>query len=53
MCSYLVEANWATTAPKIRQPDTTPGDYTVAVSNITAAGYQWDGTVLSMVFTIQ
>jgi hypothetical protein len=50
----LAEASWQTAAPnKKGQGGTTPGAYTVAVTNVTAAGYTWDGVATSATFTIQ
>jgi hypothetical protein len=50
----LAEASWQTAAPnKKGQGGTTPGAYTVAVTNVTAAGYTWDGVATSASFAIQ
>jgi hypothetical protein len=49
----LAEATWNTKAPGRKNPGTLPGEYTVEVKGITAAGYHWDGVTTSVVFTIQ
>ncbi len=49
----MAETTWQTQAPRKNNPGTTPGDYTVQVSNVTATGYHWDGVQTSTTFTIQ
>jgi hypothetical protein len=49
----MAEATWNTQAPRKNNPGTTPGDYTVQTSNVTAPGYHWDGVQTSSTFTIQ
>jgi hypothetical protein len=49
------EAMWKTGKPgKKGQPlGTTPGDYTAAVTSVTASGYDWDLIERSTEFAIQ
>ncbi len=50
----LAEATWQTQKPnKKGQGGTSPGTYTATVTNIDAAGYTWDGQMISSSFTIQ
>jgi hypothetical protein len=50
----MAEVVWQTTAPNKRgQGGTTPGTYTVTTTNVTAAGYSWDGVMTSTTFTLQ
>ncbi len=50
----LAEATWQTQKPnKKGQGGTSPGTYTATVTNIDAAGYTWDGRMISSGFTIQ
>ena len=49
----IAEATWQTKAPKRNDPGTTTGNYTVQTSNVTAAGYHWDGVQTSITFIIQ
>jgi hypothetical protein len=49
----MAEATWNTQAPRKNNLGTTPGDYTVTVKGVTAAGYHWDGVTTSTNFTIQ
>jgi len=43
--SGIAEAKWTTTAPNKRGQGGTPtGDYTATVTNVTAAGYQWNNS---------
>ncbi|MEJ2209598.1 MAG: multiheme c-type cytochrome [Anaerolineae bacterium] len=50
----LVEASWQTKAPNKRgQGGTTPGTYTVTVTNVTGDGFTWDGVPVSATFTLQ
>ena len=51
--SGLAQITWQTQAPnKKGQGGTTPGCYGATVSNVTAAGYTWDGALSSTGFTI-
>ena len=39
----IVETSWTTSSPNKRgQGGTTPGNYTVTVTNVSASGYTWD-----------
>jgi hypothetical protein len=49
----IAETTWNTQAPRKNNPGTTPGDYTVEVKGVTAAGYHWDAVTTSTGFTIQ
>jgi hypothetical protein len=50
----LAEATWQTQTPNKRgQGGTSVGTYTATITGIDAAGYIWDGQVLSTSFTIQ
>jgi hypothetical protein len=50
----LAEATWQTKAPNKRgQGGTTPGSYTVTVTNVTGNGYTWDGVATGATFTLQ
>lgn len=50
----LAEAAWQTQTPNKRgQGGTSLGTYTATITGIDAAGYTWDGQVLSTTFTIQ
>jgi hypothetical protein len=49
----IAEASWATIKPKGNQPGTALGGYTATVTNVTAAGYHWDGITTSTNFTIE
>jgi hypothetical protein len=49
----IAEVTWNTQAPKGNRPGTLPGDYTVTVKGITAAGYHWDSVTTSTTFKIQ
>jgi hypothetical protein len=49
----VAETTWQTKAPRKNSGGTTPGDYTVQVANVTAAGYHWDGVQTSTSITIQ
>jgi hypothetical protein len=50
----IAEATWQTTAPNKRGVGgTTPGSYTVTVTNVTTACYTWDDVGTSATFTIQ
>jgi hypothetical protein len=52
--SGIAEAKWITTAPNKRGQGGTPaGNYTVTVTNLIAAGYQWDGLIKTATFNIQ
>ena len=52
--SGIAEAKWTTTAPNKRGQGGTPtGGYTVTVTNVTAAGYQWDEVAKSVSFSVQ
>jgi len=49
----VAEAKWTTTAPNKRGQGGTPiGSYRAAVNGVTAAGYEWDRTLVSVDFTI-
>ncbi|MBN1547711.1 MAG: metallophosphoesterase [Syntrophaceae bacterium] len=51
--SGLAEATWATTAPNKRGKGGTPtGAYTVTITNVTAAGYPWNGIAWPVSFSI-
>jgi len=47
------DASWQTQGPWRRQPRTAPGIYTATVTNVTMAGYVWDGVVATVTFEIQ
>jgi hypothetical protein len=49
----IAEATWQTKAPGKRNPGTTPGDYTVTVKGVTAAGYHWNAVETTATLTIQ
>ena len=49
----VAETTWQTKAPRKNSGGTTPGEYTVQVANVTAAGYHWDGVQTSTSITIQ
>jgi len=49
----MAEATWNTQAPRKNNPGTLPGNYTVEVKGITAAGYHWDGVPIRVTFTIE
>jgi hypothetical protein len=50
----IAEATWQTMKPnKKGVGGTTPGTYTAATTNVTAAGYTWDGVMTSTTFTVQ
>jgi hypothetical protein len=50
----LAEATWQTKSPNKRgQGGTTPGVYTVTVTNVVADGYTWDEVMTGATFTIQ
>ena len=49
----IAEATWQTKAPGKRNPGTTPGNYTVTVKGVTAAGYHWNTIETTATFTIQ
>ena len=49
----MVEVSWATTAPNRKgQGGTAPGSYSVTVTNVVAAGFNWDGVTTGTSFTI-
>ena len=45
--------DWKTSPPRKNRGGTTPGSYTATVTSVTASGYQWDGTPVSVTFTIR
>ena len=49
----IAEASWSTLKPKGNQPGTALGGFTATVTNVTAAGYHWDGIPTSTNFTIE
>jgi hypothetical protein len=50
----IAEATWQTQAPnKKGVGGTTPGIYTATTTNVTAAGYTWDGVMTNSTLTIQ
>ena len=50
----IAEATWQTQAPNKRGVGgTTPGTYTITITDVTATGYSWDGVPVSTTFTIQ
>jgi len=49
----VAEAKWTTTAPNRKGQGGTPiGGYTATVNGVTAAGYEWDHTPVSVNFSI-
>jgi hypothetical protein len=49
----IVEASWRTSAPNRKgQGGTVPGDYTAATTDVTAAGYTWNGLATSAGFSV-
>jgi hypothetical protein len=49
----IAEASWATAAPNRRgQGGTATGSYTVTVTGVSAAGYEWDMVAKSTAFTL-
>lgn len=52
--SGIAEASWQTQAPNRKGTGGTPtGSYTATITNVTAAGYTWDGIMTAASFTIQ
>ena len=50
----IAEATWQTQAPNRKgQGGTTPGSYTATTTDVTAAGYLWDGVQTTTAFTLQ
>ena len=50
----IAEATWETKLPNKRGVGGTPlGSYTATITNVSAAGYTWDGTLRSTAFTLQ
>ena len=50
----IAEATWQTMKPnKKGVGGTTPGTYTATTTNVTAAGYTWDGVMTNTTFTVQ
>lgn len=51
----IAEAQWKTSAPKGKggAGGTQAGSYTASVNNVTASGYEWDGSVITIGFDIQ
>jgi hypothetical protein len=50
----IAEAKWVTTAPNKRGIGGTPiGGYAATVTNVSAAGHEWDGTTTSVNFLLQ
>jgi hypothetical protein len=50
----IAEARWKTQAPNRKgNGGTSTGDYSAAVSDITASGYVWDGVIVSTAFIVQ
>ena len=50
----FAEAKWKTSAPKGKKDTggTQAGQYTATVTNVTASGYEWDGSEMSIGFDI-
>jgi subtilisin len=49
----IAVATWQTQKNNKKNPGTPAGSYTVTVAGVTAAGYTWDGNMISANFTIQ
>ena len=50
----VAEVTWQTQAPNRKgQGGSTPGSYAATTSNVTAAGYTWDGVMTTTTFTLQ
>ena len=50
----IVEATWQTSSPNRKgNGGTTPGSYTATITDLTAAGYTWDGLERSVSFTVE
>jgi cytochrome c553 len=49
----LAEATWQTKSGNRKNPGTTPGQYTVRITNVGLIGYTWDGVFSSVTFNIQ
>ena len=49
----IAEAKWATKAPSKRSTGTVKGPYTATVTDVTAAGYAWDGVQTTATFSIK
>src|SRR3970282_1071423 len=50
--SGIAEASWVTKKPKGSQAETPPGLDTIAVTNISGVGIQWDGSPYLASFTL-